>query len=120
MRSTTPARLRKFARPSTPRALHQLYTFLSVRCALAATSRTTPAFPLHKGNGTRGQRPQSDCTPAPVAARALTGYRVMDTMFGALAQIVPHIGLRQARVEILWSVSEAGIPTIVTRLSSWI
>jgi N-methylhydantoinase B len=29
--------------------------------------------------------------PAPVAARALTGYRVMDTMFGALAQIVPHI-----------------------------
>jgi N-methylhydantoinase B len=29
--------------------------------------------------------------PAPVAARALTGYRVMDTMFGALAQIVPHV-----------------------------
>ncbi|MCY4292361.1 MAG: hydantoinase B/oxoprolinase family protein [Roseovarius sp.] len=27
--------------------------------------------------------------PAPCAARALTGYRVMDTMFGALAQIVP-------------------------------
>jgi N-methylhydantoinase B len=30
-------------------------------------------------------------SPAPVAARALTGYRVMDTMFGALAQIVPDI-----------------------------
>ncbi len=27
--------------------------------------------------------------PAPCAARALTGYRVMDTMFGALAQILP-------------------------------
>jgi N-methylhydantoinase B len=27
--------------------------------------------------------------PAAVAARALTGYRVMDAMFGALAQIVP-------------------------------
>ena len=28
--------------------------------------------------------------PAPVAARALTGYRVVDTVMGALAQIVPH------------------------------
>ena len=27
--------------------------------------------------------------PAPVAARALTGYRVVDTVMGALAQIVP-------------------------------
>ena len=27
--------------------------------------------------------------PAPVAARALTGYRVVDTVLGALAQIVP-------------------------------
>ncbi len=27
--------------------------------------------------------------PAPCAARALTGYRMMDTMFGALTQIVP-------------------------------
>jgi N-methylhydantoinase B len=27
--------------------------------------------------------------PAPVAARALTGYRICDAMFGALAQIVP-------------------------------
>ena len=27
--------------------------------------------------------------PAPCAARALTGYRVFDTMLGALAQIVP-------------------------------
>src|SRR3546814_5890421 len=27
--------------------------------------------------------------PAPVAARALTGYRVVDAMFGCLAQIVP-------------------------------
>jgi len=29
-------------------------------------------------------------SPAPVAARALTGYRVVDAMFGALAQIVPE------------------------------
>ena len=28
--------------------------------------------------------------PAPCAARALTGYRVFDTMLGALSQIVPH------------------------------
>ncbi|MEP9386461.1 hydantoinase B/oxoprolinase family protein [Mesorhizobium sp. KR9-304] len=28
--------------------------------------------------------------PAAVAARALTGYRVVDTVMGALAQIVPH------------------------------
>jgi N-methylhydantoinase B len=28
--------------------------------------------------------------PAPVAARALTGYRVVDTVMGALAQIVPE------------------------------
>jgi N-methylhydantoinase B len=28
-------------------------------------------------------------SPAPVAARALTGYRICDAMFGALAQIVP-------------------------------
>lgn len=28
--------------------------------------------------------------PAPVAARALTGYRVVDTVMGALAQIAPH------------------------------
>lgn len=28
--------------------------------------------------------------PAPVAARALTGYRIVDAMFGALAQIVPE------------------------------
>ena len=28
--------------------------------------------------------------PAPVAARALTGYRVVDTVMGALAQVVPH------------------------------
>jgi N-methylhydantoinase B len=28
--------------------------------------------------------------PAPVAARALTGYRVVDTVMGALAQIVPQ------------------------------
>lgn len=27
--------------------------------------------------------------PAPVAARALTGYRVVDTVMGALAQIAP-------------------------------
>src|SRR3546814_16435404 len=28
--------------------------------------------------------------PAAVAARALTGYRVVDAVFGALAQVVPH------------------------------
>ena len=66
-------------------------TFLSVRCALKGD------IPNNAGvfRCIRVTAPEASVlnprSPAPVAARALTGYRVMDTMFGALAQIVPHI-----------------------------
>jgi N-methylhydantoinase B len=66
-------------------------TFLSVRCALRGDiPNNAGVFRCIEVSAPEGSvlnpRP-----PAPVAARALTGYRVVDTMFGALAQIVPHI-----------------------------
>ena len=66
-------------------------TFLSVRCALRGDiPNNAGVFRCIEVNAPEGSvlnpRP-----PAPVAARALTGYRVVDTMFGALAQIVPQI-----------------------------
>ncbi len=63
-------------------------TFLSVRCALTGDiSSNAGVFRCIRVTAPEGSvlNPRS---PAPVAARALTGYRVMDTMFGALAQIV--------------------------------
>ena len=56
--------------------------------------------------------------PRRVAARALTGYRVMDTMFGALAQIVPHVVPRPARAGIPSSASAGGIRTTAPSSSS--
>lgn len=66
-------------------------SFLSVRCALRGdVPNNAGVFRCVEVTAPEGSvlnpRP-----PAPVAARALTGYRVMDTMFGALAQIVPDI-----------------------------
>lgn len=66
-------------------------SFLSVRCALRGDiPNNAGVFRCIDVTAPEGSvlnpRP-----PAPVAARALTGYRVMDVMFGALAQIVPHI-----------------------------
>ena len=66
-------------------------TFLSVRCALRGDiPNNAGVFRCIEVSAPEGSvlNPRS---PAPVAARALTGYRVMDTMFGALAQIVPDI-----------------------------
>lgn len=66
-------------------------TFLSVRCALTGdVPNNAGVFRCVHVTAPEGSvlNPRS---PAPVAARALTGYRVMDTMFGALAQIVPEI-----------------------------
>ena len=64
-------------------------TYLSVRCALKGD------IPNNAG-GFRAitvRAPEASILnpvlPAACAARALTGYRVVDTMFGALAQIVP-------------------------------
>jgi N-methylhydantoinase B len=66
-------------------------TFLSVRCALRGDiPNNAGVFRCIEVSAPEGSV-LNPVAPAPVAARALTGYRVMDTMFGALAQIVPHI-----------------------------
>lgn len=66
-------------------------TFLSVRCALQGDiPNNAGVFRCIEVSAPEGSV-LNPISPAPVAARALTGYRVMDTMFGALAQIVPHI-----------------------------
>jgi N-methylhydantoinase B len=66
-------------------------TFLSVRCALRGDiPNNAGVFRCIRVRAPEGSVLNPD-PPAAVAARALTGYRVTDTMFGALAQIVPHI-----------------------------
>ncbi|MGA8079628.1 MAG: hydantoinase B/oxoprolinase family protein [Xanthobacteraceae bacterium] len=66
-------------------------TFLSVRCALKGDIPSNAGvFRCIEVSAPQGTV-LNPYPPAAVAARALTGYRVMDTMFGALAQIVPHI-----------------------------
>ena len=66
-------------------------TFLSVRCALRGDiPNNAGVFRCIEVTAPEGSV-LNPISPAPVAARALTGYRVMDTMFGALAQIVPDI-----------------------------
>lgn len=65
--------------------------FLSVRCALRGDiPNNAGVFRCIEVTAPEGSV-LNPVAPAPVAARALTGYRVMDTMFGALAQIVPDI-----------------------------
>jgi N-methylhydantoinase B len=65
--------------------------FLSVRCALLGDiPNNAGVFRCIEVTAPEGSV-LNPVSPAPVAARALTGYRVMDAMFGALAQIVPHI-----------------------------
>jgi len=66
-------------------------SFLSVRCALRGDiPNNAGVFRCIEVTAPEGSV-LNPLAPAPVAARALTGYRVMDTMFGALAQIVPDI-----------------------------
>jgi N-methylhydantoinase B len=66
-------------------------TFLSVRCALRGDiPNNAGVFRCIEVTAPEGSV-LNPLPPAPVAARALTGYRVVDTMFGALAQIVPDI-----------------------------
>ena len=73
---------------STLSFTHSL-TYLSVRCVLAKD------LPNNVGlfRCIKVKAPEASVLnpvmPAPCAARALTGYRVFDTMLGALAQIVP-------------------------------
>ena len=65
-------------------------TYLSVRCALAKdVPNNEGVFRCIEVRAPKGSILDPH-PPAPVAARALTGYRVVDAMFGALAQIVPE------------------------------
>jgi N-methylhydantoinase B len=79
----------KGALNSTLSFTHSL-TYLSVRCVLAKD------VPNNVGmfRAVKVRAPEASILnpvmPAPCAARALTGYRVFDTMLGALAQIVPN------------------------------
>ena len=66
-------------------------SFLSVRCALKGDiPNNAGVFRCIEVQAPEGSV-LNPLPPAAVAARALTGYRIMDTMFGALAQIVPDI-----------------------------
>ncbi len=79
----------KGALNSTLSFTHSL-TYLSVRCVLAKD------MPNNVGlfRCITVKAPEASVLnpvmPGPCAARALTGYRVFDTMLGALAQIVPE------------------------------
>jgi N-methylhydantoinase B len=65
-------------------------TYLSVRCALDVdvpnNAGVYRCITVTAPEGTV----LNPRMPAPVAARALTGYRVVDTVLGALAKIAPH------------------------------
>jgi N-methylhydantoinase B len=65
-------------------------TYLSVRCALGRdVPNNAGVFRCIEVRAPEGSI-LNPHPPAPVAARALTGYRVVDAMFGALAKIVPE------------------------------
>jgi N-methylhydantoinase B len=73
---------------STLSFTHSL-TYLSVRCVLAKdVPNNVGLFRCIKVEAPEASV-LNPVMPAPCAARALTGYRVFDTMLGALAQIVP-------------------------------
>lgn len=63
--------------------------YLSVRCALGRdVPNNAGVFRCIEVRAPKGSI-LDPLPPAPVAARALTGYRIVDTMFGCLAKIVP-------------------------------
>ena len=67
----------------------QSCSYLSVRCMLEAdVPNNAGVFRAMEVRAPEGSI-VNPTMPAACAARALTGYRVVDTMFGALAQIVP-------------------------------
>jgi N-methylhydantoinase B len=97
-------------------------TFLSVRCALRGDiPNNAGVFRCIRVTAPEASVLNPRC-PAPVAARALTGYRVMDTMFGALAQIVPDIipaaGEGGNTVVVLGGTRADGSPFIVVDMIS--
>ena len=65
--------------------------YLSVRCCLGHdVPNNEGVFRCMEIRAPKGSI-LNPLPPAPVAARALTGYRVVDAMFGCLAQIVPDL-----------------------------
>lgn len=109
--------------PQVPAALNSTKsytnscTFLSVRCCLKGD------IPNNAGvfRAITVNAPEASIVnpkiPAAVAARALTGYRVVDAMFGALAQIVPDrvpaAGEGGNTVVCLGGYKEDGAPFII-------
>ena len=82
-------------------------SYLSVRCALKGdVPNNAGIFRCVKVVAPQGSviNPHA---PAAVAARALTGYRICDAVFGALAQVVPDRIPAAARGAIRWCVSRA-------------
>lgn len=64
-------------------------TYLAVRCTMDAdVPNNAGLYRCIAVKAPKGSLLNPDF-PAPVAARALTGYRIVDTVLGALAQIVP-------------------------------
>lgn len=69
----------------------QSCTYLSVRCVLnAEIPNNAGVFRCIDVSTPQGSI-VNPIEPAACAARALTGYRIVDAMFGALAQIVPDV-----------------------------
>jgi N-methylhydantoinase B len=65
-------------------------TYLSVRCVMGQEIPNNAGF-FRCITVTAPERSiVNPSPPAPVAARALTGYRIMDAMLGALAQVLPE------------------------------
>ncbi len=65
-------------------------TYLAVRCTLDAdVPNNAGLYRCIEVRAPKGSLLNPEF-PAPVAARALTGYRVVDTVLGALAQVVPE------------------------------
>ena len=109
--------------PQVPAALNSTKsytnscTYLSVRCCLKGD------IPNNAGvfRAINVNAPEASIVnpkiPAAVAARALTGYRVVDAMFGALAQIVPDrvpaAGEGGNTVVCLGGYKEDGAPFII-------
>jgi N-methylhydantoinase B len=109
--------------PQVPAALNSTksYTnscsYLSVRCCLKGDIPNNAGVFRAINVTTPDASIVNPKIPAAVAARALTGYRIVDTMFGALAQIVPDrvpaAGEGGNTVVCLGGYREDGAPFII-------
>ena len=82
---------RRCAGRSTPRSRSRSRRCIS-RCARSwtPTHRTTPAFFARSTSRRRSAVSSTHGRPAAVAARGISGFRLIDAMFGALAQAMPE------------------------------